>query len=81
MQTDGAGKHHLIAFASRILSTAEKNYSVAHLEILAIVRALKHIRDITMGYKITVYTDHHRNIQRQESVGQTSSMVSYYTGL
>ncbi len=36
----------------------EKNYSVTHLEILAIVWALKHFRDIIMGYKITVYTDH-----------------------
>ncbi len=58
MQANSAGKHHVIAFASRALSPAEKNYSVTHLEILAIVWALKHFRDIIMGYKITVYTDH-----------------------
>ncbi len=58
MQADSAGKHHVIAFASRALNTAEKNYSVTHLELLAIVWALKHFRDIIMGYKITVYTDH-----------------------
>ncbi len=34
------------------------NLSVTHLEIAAIVWALKHFRDIIMGYKITVYTDH-----------------------
>ncbi len=58
MQTDGAGKNHVIAFASRVLTPAEKNYSVTHLEILAVAWALKHFRDIIMGYKITVYTDH-----------------------
>ncbi len=58
MQTDGAAKNHVIAFASSVLSAAEKNYSVTHLEILAVVWALKHFRDIIMAYKITVYTYH-----------------------
>ncbi len=58
MQNDGTGKTHVIAFASRVLTPAEKNYSVTHLDILAVVWALKHFRDIIMGYKITVYTDH-----------------------
>ncbi len=58
MQTDGAGKNHVIVFASSVLTPAENNYSVTHLEILAVVWALKHFRDIVMGYKRTVYTDH-----------------------
>ncbi len=58
MQTDGAGKEHLIAFAIRPLTAAEKNYSVTHLEILTVFWELQHFRDIFMGYKITVYTDH-----------------------
>ncbi len=58
MQTDGAGKNYVMAFASRALTPAEKNYSVTHLEILAVVWALKHFRDVIMGYRITVYTDH-----------------------
>ncbi len=41
MQTDGAEKNNVIAFASRVLSSSE-NYPVTHLEILA----LKHFRDI-----------------------------------
>ncbi len=51
-------KTHVIAFASRALAAAEKNYSVTHLEILAVVWGLEHFRDIIMGYKITVYTGH-----------------------
>ncbi len=59
MQTDSAGKRHVIAFASRALTQAEKkNYSVTHLEALAIVWSLKHFKDIIMGYKITIETDH-----------------------
>ncbi len=51
MQTNSAGKQHVIAFASRALTTAEKKkYSVTHLEILAVVWALQHFRDIVFGY-------------------------------
>ncbi len=58
-QADNAGKQHVIAFARCALTAAEKiKYLVTHLEILAVVWALRHFRDIIMGYKITVYTDH-----------------------
>ncbi len=57
MQTDKSGKKHVIAFASRVLTAPEKNYSVTHLQALAIVWALKYFRDIVMAYKIVVYTD------------------------
>ncbi len=47
------------AFASRALTSAEKKKNlVTHLEILAVVWAMQHFRDIIMGYKFTVYTDH-----------------------
>ncbi len=59
MKPDSAGKQHVIAFASRALTPAEKkNYLAIHLEILAVVWALQHFRDIIMGYKITLYIDH-----------------------
>ena len=58
MQADDRGKHHVIAYASRTLNSAESNYSVTHLEGLGVVWALKHFRDIIWGYNLTVYTDH-----------------------
>ncbi len=51
------GKNHAIAYASRTLNQAETNYSVTHQETLAIVWALKHYRDIILGYPITVFTN------------------------
>ncbi|ROT60874.1 enzymatic polyprotein [Penaeus vannamei] len=47
-----------VGFASRVLTSAEKNYSVTDREMLAIVWALKYFRDIILGYKVMVHTDH-----------------------
>ncbi len=58
MQPDARGKNRTIAYASRTLNQAESNYSVPHQETLAVVWALKHFRDIILGYPITVFTDH-----------------------
>ncbi len=58
MQPDTRGKNHAIAYASRTLNQAEANYYVTHQETLAIVWALKHFRDIILGYSITAFTDH-----------------------
>ncbi len=54
MQPDARGKNRANAYASRTLTTAESNYSVTHQETLAVVWALKHFRDIILGYPITV---------------------------
>jgi len=58
MQRDACGKNRVIAYASRTLNHAESNYSVTHQEALAVIWALKHFRDIILGYPITVHTDH-----------------------
>ncbi len=57
MQTGESKRPHAIAYASRVLTSAESKYSVTHLEALAVVWALQHFRDIIFGYPITVYTD------------------------
>ncbi len=58
MQPDHRGKLGAIAYASRSVNRAERNYSVTHIEGLAIVWALKKFRDLIYGYPITVFTDH-----------------------
>ncbi|CAH2219366.1 jg1518, partial [Pararge aegeria aegeria] len=53
------GKEHPIAYMSKSLTAAERNYSITERETLAVVLALEHWRCyIENGQTFTVYTDH-----------------------
>jgi hypothetical protein len=53
------GKEHPIAYMSKSLTSAEKNYSITERETLAVITALEHWRCyIENGQQFTVYTDH-----------------------
>ncbi len=58
MQKDSRQKNRSIAYASRVLTPAEANYSVTHQETLGVAWGLKYFKDLISGYPITVYTDH-----------------------
>ena len=47
-----------IAFFSRKLNRAQKNYTTTEKELLSIVECLKQFRNILYGYEIIVYSDH-----------------------
>ena len=47
-----------IAYASKVMTKAERNYSVTEKEALAVVFGLKQFKKIIYGYEITVKTDH-----------------------
>ncbi len=59
MQKDSHGKHRVVGYASRLLNKAEQNYDVTNRECLAVVWALRHFRELILGYQIHVYTDHY----------------------
>jgi hypothetical protein len=60
LQKKEDGKKHPIAYYSKTLSAAERNYNVYDLELLAIVNALDHWRPYLTGspHKIIIYSDH-----------------------
>lgn len=57
-QVQKDGQRHPIAYASRSLTPAERNYGITELETLAIVWSITHYHYYLYGQEVTVYTDH-----------------------
>ncbi len=58
MQKDDEGELHPVAYASKSLDKAQRNYSVTDREALAIVWALEHFNSFCEGHRYTAVTDH-----------------------
>ncbi len=78
MQSFEDPRPRVIAYASRVLNSAESKYSVTHLEALAVVWALKHFRDMIFGHPITVYTDHSAVTQLFSGKNLTGRLARWY---
>ena len=51
-----------IAFFSRKLTSAQQKYTIGEREMLSAVETLLEFRNILLGSKITIYTDHMNNV-------------------
>ncbi len=52
------GKPQPTAYASRLCTSAERNYSITERETLAVIYCLERFRDMILDYKVKVWTDH-----------------------
>jgi len=59
-QDDALGRSHPVAFYSKSLQPAERNYEIHDKELLAIIHALKHFRHYLQGsaHQTKIFSDH-----------------------
>lgn len=57
-QLDNNGIEHPIAYVSKKLNSAQRNYSITELECLAAVESIKRFRPYVEGHPFKVITDH-----------------------
>ena len=65
-----------IAFFSRKLNSAQKNYTTKEKELLSIVECVKEFRNIIFGYPIKVYSDH-KNLVNSATLSQLQRVMRW----
>ena len=68
-----------LAFFSRKLTSAQRNYTTTEKELLSIVETLKEFQNILLGYEIEIFTDH-KNLTF-ESTENASQRAQHWRGL
>ena len=78
-QKQADDKLHPVAYASRGLTPAERNYGITELETLAVVWAISHFNHFLYGNSVTVYTDHMSVKAVLESPNPTAKDARWWT--
>ena len=74
------GAEHPVAYASRTLTKAERNYCVTRKELLAVVEFVKQFRHYLQGPKFRIRTDHaplRSVLQVKEPEGQLARWIEF----
>ena len=70
-----------IAFYSRKLNSAQKNYTTMEKELLSIIESLENFRNILIGFKVVIHSDHKNlsfNSFRSERVRRWRLLLEEY---
>jgi hypothetical protein len=70
-------KWHPVAYTSRRLTKAEKNYTVSELEALAVVWSLSYVRHLFYGKHIQIITDQHALCQLKTLKSPTGRLARW----
>ena len=81
LEQEQDGKPVIIECASRVLSSAERNYSTTEKEALAIVWAINKFRPYIWGQKFTVWTDHNPLTHLRTAKDSHGRMTRWYSAL
>ena len=65
-----------LAFYSRKLNNAQRNYTVTEKELLSIVETLREFRGILLGYEIKIFMDH-KNLQQIHSAASSQRAMRW----
>ena len=65
-----------LAFYSRKLNSAQRNYTVTEKELLSIVETLREFRGILLGHEIKIYTDH-KNLEQINSTASSQRAMRW----
>jgi len=65
-----------IAFFSRKLNKAQRNYTTTEKELLSIVECLKQFKNILFGYKINVFSDH-KNLVYAATISESQRVMRW----
>lgn len=74
-------KEYTLAFASRSLKGAEKNYHITDLECLAVVWALRKWYTLLMGRRVRIHTDHRALNYLSTCVRNSTRIARWWTFL
>ncbi|KAI4291963.1 hypothetical protein PAPHI01_1237 [Pancytospora philotis] len=76
-QRDEHGTEQIVHVFSKALDSAQKNYSVTDLELLAVVKSLEQFRHYILGRRFKLRTDHRSLLFLQECKSPTSRQLRY----